>query len=125
MNYEEINNDNQINQQIEQPKQKKLIALRVIIAILYFAATIFMLVMYGKAVAEQNWAWLGYVIWIIYMSPVYFIQLILAIVGLGLSIKNKKSNQCKQGQVIYFIVFIVLPIVTELILLYVLPLFAK
>lgn len=122
MNYEEINNNILTN---EQPKQKKLIALRIIMGILYLAATIFMLVIFGQAVVEQEWAWLGYVIWIIYMSPVYIVQLILAIVGLVLSVKYKKSNQCKQGQVIYFIVFIVLPIVTELILLYVLPLFAK
>ncbi len=109
-----------------QNKKKFLLVWKIIVAVLYAAITGFLVWSLFDALAslndsvpegQLNFNGLGYGLYLIIVvlilgSIVYAVNAILSIVGLVVSVKKDAGI----GTKIYFIIFIVLPIITEIII---------
>ena len=114
------------NQSVSVDKKNKLIfILKIIVAIIYFAMTAFLAWGLIDALAtlnapvpdgQMNFNGLGFAVYLIVVvlligSSVYAVDVVLSIIGL---ITCKKKGASKRDK-IYFIVFILLPIITEIL----------
>ena len=114
------------NQSVSVDKKNKLIfVLKIIVAIIYFAMTAFLTWGLIDALAtlnapvpegQMNFNSLGMAVYLVVIVlimglAVYSTNMVLSIVGLVLSNKKKASK----GTKIYFIVFIILPVITEIL----------
>ncbi len=107
------NIDNNVVEKTESTQLKKFKALKIVTAILFAVATLFVVYLaIDIASSPQNIGTaFALVIWICLAIGILAVPMIVSLVGMILAIVNKKRSACTLGSVIYFIVFTVLPVV--------------
>ena len=108
---------------IEKPERKRrFLALWIIVGVLYLATTAFMLWTFVDAkvsdsTAEIQLGGLAFIFTlIIYGSIGYLATMLSSIIGLILTCVKRPTTGLRKGQLIYFIAFTVLPIITWILL---------
>lgn len=135
----ENNNEQQIHVQPEiggvaeaMPVQKKknvaIIIFQIIAALIYLGVTVYLTVLLidvlntpppqdgqidGKGIAFAAYL----IITIIFGGIGYIIDIIISIVGLVVSSNQRKKGCCGVGTIIYFVAFVLLPIITFIVLI--------
>ena len=104
-------------------KAKRFLPLKVIIAVIFAVVTIFLIWTFLDVFDDSNvnlsfGVWLA-IIHIIIGGIAYGVNVILSLIGLILTLVKVKP--IRKGQVVYFVVFIALPVIIWLIGLFVLP----
>jgi len=129
-NYE-YENDNVVYENdsiavVEKPtKKRRFLALWIIVGVLYLATTAFMLWTFidakvSDSTAEIQLGGLAFILTlIIYGSIGYLATMLSSIIGLILTCVKRPSTGLRKGQLIYFIAFTVLPIITWVLLYFV------
>lgn len=107
------NIDNNVVEKTESTPLKKFKALKIVTAILFAVATLFVVYLaIDIASSPQNIGTaFALVVWICLAIGILAVPMIVSLVGMILAIVNKKRSACTLGSVIYFIVFTVLPVV--------------
>ena len=108
---------------IEKPERKRrFLALWIIVGVLYLATTAFMLWTFVDAkvsdsTSEIQLGGLAFIFTlIIYGSIGYLATMLSSIIGLILTCVKRPTTGLRKGQLIYFIAFTVLPIITWILL---------
>lgn len=100
------------------PKKKKMLALGIIAAVIFFAATVFLtwtiieVFLDVPAPGQPDTRALGYLLIVLtYGAILYGISLVVNIAALVVAIINFVKKKVEKGTLIYFIVMAVLPII--------------
>ncbi len=88
-----------------------LMSLAIIIYSLVTALLIYCLI---DAFTKQGWAWIGFVLILVYATIGYSLSLVLALVGLIITALKRKAG-VKLSRLIIFIVLTALPLISEAI----------
>ena len=117
--------DEQIAVVEKKQKKRRFLALWIIVGVLYLATTAFMLWTFidakvSDSTAEIQLGGLAFILTlIIYGSIGYLATMLSSIIGLILTCVKRPSTGLRKGQLIYFIAFTVLPIITWVLLYFV------
>ena len=107
------NIENNDVEKIESTPLKKFKALKIVTAVLFSVATLFVVYLaIDIASSPQNIGTaFALVLWICLAIGILAVPMIVSLVGMIITIVNKKRSACTLGSVIYFIVFTGLPVV--------------
>ena len=111
-------NDKKHGRLTEEKKKKINVALKIISAATYLVVTVFVAVMFADVLAAETQevkATRLFFFLIIHVSMFgagYIVTLISSIAGLIASVKNLKNDEGYKRSVVYYSIFIILPVIT-------------